>query len=197
MSKERSDFISEIAKYAQKYSRLTGVPASLTIAQAILESNWGQSGLARNNKNLFGIKGKGEAYPTKEFVGGKWITVTANFRTYDTFEGSVRDHNQMLKRMRRYAAVIGERDFRQACRAIAAAGYATDPTYADKLINVIVSYELHKYDDWEDDDMDKKDADVLIRLCQREWQNAKTELEKKEWNRLANLLRELSGQKIE
>jgi flagellum-specific peptidoglycan hydrolase FlgJ len=194
MTKEKTKFLQEVAGYAQKYMRETGVPASLTIAQAILESNWGQSGLARNSKNLFGIKGQGDTYQTKEFVNGKWITVAANFRVYDTFEGSVRDHNQMLKRMKRYAAVIGERDYKKAADAIWRAGYATDPTYPIKLINLIEAYELTKYDDWEDDEMDKADANKLIALCSREWNNAKTSQEKVEWNRLANLLRELSGQ---
>jgi flagellum-specific peptidoglycan hydrolase FlgJ len=194
MTKERLKFLQEVAGYAQKYMRETGVPASLTIAQAILESNWGQSGLARNSKNLFGIKGQGDTYQTKEFVNGKWITVAANFRVYDTFEGSVRDHNQMLKRMKRYAAVIGERDYKKAADAVWRAGYATDPTYPVKLINLIEAYELTKFDDWEDDEMDKADANKLIALCSREWNNAKTSQEKVEWNRLANLLRELSGQ---
>jgi flagellum-specific peptidoglycan hydrolase FlgJ len=197
MSSEKSEFILTVAKYAQKYMRTTGVPSSLTIAQAILESNWGKSSLARDSKNLFGIKGKGEQFHTKEFVNGKWITIMAGFKEYDTFEGSVRDHNEMLKRMKRYSAVIGERDFRKACHAIWKAGYATDPDYPAKLIGIIEAYELVKYDDWEDEEMTKADADKLIRMCQKAYREAKSPTDKAEANRLANLLRTLSGQEIQ
>lgn len=187
-------FIEQIAGYAQKYMRQTKVPASLTIAQAILESNYGKSGLSVHNKNLFGIKGKGESYPTKEFVNGQWITVMANFRSYETFEGSIKDHNEMLKRMKRYRAVIGEREWRKACQAVAAAGYATDPNYANKLIAIIQANELWKYDDWEDDDMDEQDAKKIIRILQEKYSQAKTDAQKNELHRLANAVRKASGQ---
>lgn len=192
----RETFIQTVARFAQRSMRETGVPASLTIAQAILESNWGQSGLSRECNNLFGIKGKGETFQTKEFVGGKWITVAASFRKYDSYEGSVRDHNQMLKRMKRYASVIGERDYRKATLAIWRAGYATDPDYPSKLNAIIEAYELTQYDDWEDEQMDKKDADKLIVVCQEKWAQATTPAERQEWNRLANALRKASGQPI-
>ena len=196
MASEKEAFIAEVAQYANKYMKTTKVPASLTIAQAILESNWGKSGLARQNKNLFGIKGKGESYQTKEFIGGKWMTVTANFRTYDTFEGSVRDHNEMLKRLKRYKAVLGERDYKQACVAVWKAGYATDPDYPKKLMAIIEAFELWKYDDW-GDALNRADADAIIRILQDKWANATSVEERKECNRLANVLRKLSGQPIQ
>lgn len=195
MSDYKQKFITDVAKFAQKYMRLTQVPASLTIAQAILESNWGRSGLTKQNNNLFGIKGQGGNFKTKEFINGKWVTVTAGFRKYQTFEGSVKDHNEMLQRMPRYRAVLGERDYKKACEAVWKAGYATDPTYPVKLIGLIERYQLNQYDDWEDDEMDKKDADAIIKIIQAFYTENKTAEEKAELNRLANLCRKLSGQK--
>jgi len=195
MANEKELFILEVAKYAQKYMRITQVPASLTIAQAILESNWGRSGLTKQNNNLFGIKGAGGNFKTKEFVNGKWITVTAGFRKYQTFEGSVKDHNEMLQRMPRYRKVIGEQDYRKACQEIWKAGYATDPTYPAKLIGLIETYGLAKYDDWEDDEMEKTDANAIIKLIQAFYTDNKSADEKAELNRLANVCRKLSGQK--
>ena len=194
---EKQEFIQEIAKYAQKHARKSGVLPSLTIAQAILESNWGKSTLSRDNKNLFGIKGPGETYQTKEFINGKWITVAANFRTYDTFEGSVRDHNAMLKRMKRYAAVIGEKDYKKACHAIWKAGYATDPDYPQKLIAIIESFELNKYDQLPEPKkkhaISKPDAEKIIDMIQARWGQAETKEEKDELHRLANVIRAASG----
>lgn len=195
MSDYKQKFIQDVAKFAQKYMRTTQVPASLTIAQAILESNWGRSGLTKQNNNLFGIKGQGGNFKTKEFINGKWVTVTAGFRKYQTFEGSVKDHNEMLQRMPRYRAVLGERDYKKACEAVWNAGYATDPTYPVKLIGLIERYQLNQYDDWEDDEMDKKDADAIIKIIQAFYTENKTVEEKAELNRLANLCRKLSGQK--
>lgn len=196
MSNDKQKFIEEVARFAQKYMRLTQVPASLTIAQAILESNWGRSGLTKQNNNLFGIKGAGGNFKTREFVNGKWITVTAGFRKYETFEGSIKDHNEMLQRMSRYRAVIGQTDYKKACQAVSDAGYATDPNYAVKLIGLIETYQLNKYDDWEDEiEMEKKDADAIIKIIQAFYTENKSAAEKAELNRLANVCRKLSGQK--
>lgn len=64
----------------------------------------------------------------------------------DTWEDSVKDHSAFLKKYKRYAKVIGETDYKEACKAVAAAGYATDPEYAKKLIELIETYELYNYD---------------------------------------------------
>lgn len=107
----------------------------------------------------------------------------------------MKDHNEMLQRMPRYRAVLGERDYKKACEAVWKAGYATDPTYPVKLIGLIERYQLNQYDDWEDDEMDKKDADAIIKIIQAFYTENKTAEEKAELNRLANLCRKLSGQK--
>lgn len=133
------------------------IPASLTGAQAALESGWGTSSLARApHNNQFGIKasadwtGRVVKMPTKEYLNGSWTTVNADFRAYDDINDSVADHAKFFTstewRKSNYKAVIGETDYKKACYAVKAAGYATDPDYASKLINIIEKYKLYEWD---------------------------------------------------
>lgn len=150
---EQTAFIGLVGPLAHADMQKNGVLASLTIAQAILESGWGTSELAQNANALFGIKADdrwgGRAYSkdTKEcYDGVNYTTVTALFRAYDSWEESVGDHSAFLLAGSRYAAVIGEKDYKTACKAIKAAGYATAPDYAEKLISLIERYGLTAYD---------------------------------------------------
>lgn len=91
----------------------------------------------------------GRAYSkdTKEcYDGVTYATITAPFRAYDSWAESVADHSAFLLANKRYAAVVGERDYKVACKAIKAAGYATDPGYPQKLIGLIEKYGLTVYD---------------------------------------------------
>jgi len=130
----------------------SGVLASLTVAQAILESGWGTSELATRANALFGIKadsrwnGRTYSKASTEWNGVRNVTVYASFRAYGSWEQSVADHSAFLNAGTRYAAVIGERDYRKACTAIHKAGYATAPDYADRLIKLIEMYDLTVYD---------------------------------------------------
>lgn len=153
MTQEQKAFIERVGALAAADMQKSGVLASLTIAQAILESGWGKSGLTVKANALFGIKAgtswKGRVYSTKTqecYDGVNFTTVTALFRAYDSWEESVEDHSALLTGAARYKAVVGERDYKTACRAIKAAGYATDPNYTDKLIQIIESYGLTAYD---------------------------------------------------
>jgi len=153
ITKEHQDFIGRVGALAAADMEKSGVLASLTIAQAILESGWGKSGLTVKANALFGIKAgkswKGKVYSAKTqecFDGATFTTITALFRAYDSWAESVADHSALLTGAARYKAVIGERDYKAACRAIKAAGYATDPQYAEKLIQIIESYSLTAYD---------------------------------------------------
>lgn len=135
-----------------------GILPSVSAAQAILESGWGKSLLAQYpNHNLFGIKaspdwkGKRVVIPTQEYVDGKFITVAATFRKYDSWEESIKDHALFLSendwRQSHYQNVIGEEDYKKACLALQAAGYATDPNYGAKLISLIESNHLNTWDE--------------------------------------------------
>jgi len=153
MTQEQKNFIDKIGKYAAADMQKSGVLASLTIAQAILESGWGKSGLTVKGNALFGIKAtaawKGKVYNglTQEcFDGVSMTAVSASFRAYDSWVDSIADHSALLTGAARYKAVIGERDYKKACAAIKAAGYATDPAYSQKLIALIEQNDLARFD---------------------------------------------------
>lgn len=147
-------FITTIAPQAQAMQRAYNVPASITIAQAILESNWGTSQLASQYHNLFGIKGTGpnsQRLSTKEYVNGRWIVTTGSFKVYDSWAESIKDHTQLMvngtdNNHANYTGVTHAANYKEAAIALQRAGYATDPDYAAKLINVIQTYNLAKYD---------------------------------------------------
>lgn len=150
---EQRKFLAMVGPLAQADMQKSGILASLTIAQAILESGWGASELATKANALFGIKadarwsGKAYSKDTKEcYDGATYTTITALFRAYDSWAESVADHSAFLLANKRYAAVVGERDYKAACKAIKAAGYATDPGYPQKLIGLIEKYGLTVYD---------------------------------------------------
>ena len=124
----------------------TKILASLTIAQAILESGWGTSALARKSNNLFGIKGKGANYKTFEYINGKRVDIVDSFKVYPDWETSVADHSNLFLRLSRYQNLIGERDYKTACRKVYEDGYATAPNYSSALISLIEQYKLYQYD---------------------------------------------------
>lgn len=122
-----------------------GIPASIKLAQALLESGNGNSTLAREANNHFGIK------CTPEWQGGKTYHDDDRrndcFRVYSRVEDSFHDHSQFLLR-KRYAALfeLDQDDYKGWARGLKAAGYATNPRYADLLISLIERYELYRYD---------------------------------------------------
>lgn len=140
------EFIQEIYPYARKASKESGIPTSVIIAQAGLESGWGKSTLAQKFKNLFGIKGKGANLPTQEFEGGGYKDTAANFRTYESYGESVDDWVELLTQNERYNQVVNAQTPEEAARELQKAGYATDPDYSDKLIDIIKQQGLKVYD---------------------------------------------------
>ncbi|WP_267200878.1 glycoside hydrolase family 73 protein [Limosilactobacillus kribbianus] len=151
-TKER--FIKQVAPEAQAMQNTYHVYASITIAQAILESQWGTSKLASQYHNLFGIKGTGansKELSTKEYVNGKWVVTTGRFRVYDSWSDSIKDHTKLMltgtdTNQQNYDAVVKATSYQEAAKALQEAGYATDPNYAQKLISVIKTYKLYNYD---------------------------------------------------
>ena len=146
-----SDFINTVGAAALHSHKTTGVPGSVSVAQAILESDWGRSRLTRQGNNLFGIKGTGSAgqvsLATWEHLDGQDVVVQAGFRAYYTLEESVDDHGRFFTRNKRYEdAMSVASDARAFARQIQADGYATDPSYADKLIRLMDRYDLYRFD---------------------------------------------------
>lgn len=156
----KRDFINRLVPVVQDVYRDYGVLPSISLSQAILESDWGMSELAQKHYNLYGVKAYGNApkanMPTKEFENGKWITIDANFRAYNSWRESVVDHallmvNGVNWNNHLYQDVIAANDYKQAATALQQAGYATDPTYSDKLIQLIEEYQLYQYDQLPED----------------------------------------------
>lgn len=116
MTKQQADFIEMIGNAAVSYYRDYGILPSLTIAQAILESNWGRSGLSRDCYNFFGMKwSKGcgcdyKEYKTKEQKkDGSYITITAKFRKYNSVSEGIKGYYDFLQ-YRRYQNLRGVTD---------------------------------------------------------------------------------------
>ena len=156
INQNQSHFLSAIKQGAMDGAK-EGVLPSITAAQAILESGWGSSELAKApNNNLFGIKdsedwnGEIVTVPTQEYVNGDYIKINAAFRKYASWNDSVVDHAKFFTstewRKNNYRKVVNETDYRIAAQELKNAGYATDPSYAGKLISLIEAYKLYEWD---------------------------------------------------
>ena len=156
IDQNQSHFLSAIKQGAMDGAK-EGILPSITAAQAILESGWGSSELAKApNNNLFGIKdsedwnGEIVTVPTQEYVNGDYIKINAAFRKYTSWNDSVVDHAKFFTstewRKDNYRKVVNETDYRIAAQELKNAGYATDPTYPGKLIRLIEAYKLYEWD---------------------------------------------------
>lgn len=143
------EWVNQFGPVAQQdYSR-TGIFASITMAQAIIESGWACSDI---QNNLFGIKCSGyktcTTVLTHEEVNGQSVATNASFRTYNNIAESIQDHSRFLQENSRYAqhGVFSSKSYQEQARSLKAAGYATSSVYAETLINTIESYNLDKWD---------------------------------------------------
>ena len=147
-----SEFIMRLTPGAVASAKASGVLASITIAQAALESGWGESGLAKTGNNLFGIKadsrwrGQTLTMNTKEFIKGQWVVVPALWRKYPSWQASMEDHAAFLRRNPRYKACFLCATASAFAKALLQAGYATDPEYANKLITLMDKHQLQALD---------------------------------------------------
>lgn len=141
-----TEYINQYNKIAVDEMKKYKIPASITLAQGLLESGAGQSTLARNSNNHFGIK-----------CGSSWRGKTVLhhddarnecFRAYNNAKDSYEDHSRFLTSGARYAFLfkLHITDYKGWARGLKKAGYATDPSYANRLITIIEDYELYKYD---------------------------------------------------
>ncbi|HGF7430577.1 N-acetylmuramoyl-L-alanine amidase [Enterococcus faecium] len=154
-AQSHQQFIERLVPHAQELQDGYGVLPSIILGQAILESNWGKSTLASKYNNLFGIKAYGDqkkvSLETKEFVNEEWITIQGDFKVYGSWEQSMDDHTQLFVQgvdwnPALYEKVITATNYQEAAQALQDAGYATDPGYAQKIIQVIETYQLNQYD---------------------------------------------------
>jgi len=154
-SNQGTGFIATVAPAAQQMQAAYGVHASISIAQAILESDWGESELSAVYNNLYGMKGDDPGntvlLTTNEYYNGQWVSIQANFRVYGSWTESVQDHallfvNGTTWNPSQYAPVLQATTYQEAAQALQDCGYATDPDYAAKLIAVIEQHALYEYD---------------------------------------------------
>lgn len=153
---EQAAFIAEIAPISQSLQREFGILASISLAQAALESNYGKSQLAAEYYNLFGVKTEkddpnGIDLPTLEFIDGEMIEIVDRFKVYSSWEASLRAHAELLYYGTTwdsdyYKDVRLGRDYLSQAKGLQSSGYATDPDYASKIIEMIEAKQLYQYD---------------------------------------------------
>jgi hypothetical protein len=156
-----AQFLAAAVPGAQQGWRDYGVPASVTIAQAVLESGWGRSSLSTVDKNFFGIKCQNGRYGTLATgchvynttecgsTAASCFATSAAFRTYATMANSIRDHGNFLKVNSRYKpAFVYTKDANKFIWTVWKAGYATDPNYFTKVTGLMAAYNLYQYDSW-------------------------------------------------
>lgn len=143
----RKEYIDMYKEIAIREMLRSGIPASITLAQGCLESENGNSVLARKSNNHFGIKCK------NDWKGASVLhhddELNECFRKYQHVEESYIDHTNFLVQNSRYSYLfkISHKDYDAWAKGLKAAGYATDPNYAERLIKIIVEEELHQFDD--------------------------------------------------
>ncbi|MDT3405093.1 glycoside hydrolase family 73 protein [Mucilaginibacter terrae] len=149
-----TDFVLHVQGMAVSACLNTKLFPSLMLAQAILESNSGKSKLSSMHYNYFGIKagsgwkGKKVLYDTTEYVNGKPVKAPQYFRSYNSIEDGFTDRVRFLQVNKRYTThgVFTAKTSEEQAWAFLKAGYATDPSYPNKLIAIINKYNLKKYD---------------------------------------------------
>lgn len=125
---------------------------SVALAQSALESGYGKSELASKYNNLFGIKASsdwtGDAidFASDEYYSGAWTKPVSAFRVYKTKNGSFKDHSEFLKKYTRYSETISAGNPVDQILALGRSGYATDPTYDQKLYDIWVKHNLKRFD---------------------------------------------------
>ncbi len=161
----QAEFVDWIGQLAAVDMRTSGILASVTAAQSILESGYGKSELALNALNLGGMKAElsGNTWPsawdgkiyTKDTAeqepDGTYITIKADFRAYPSVAAYLADHSAYLAGAEtggklRYAGIVGCKDYRQAFQILKDGGYATSLDYVDKLCAVVEKWNLTRYD---------------------------------------------------
>lgn len=139
------NYIDKYKHMAMEQMARYQIPASITLAQGLLESRAGQSELARKANNHFGIKCSGD-WTGPYFVQDDDYR-NEHFRVYKSVRESYEDHSRFLQK-RRYASLfqLGQKDYKGWAKGLKAAGYATNPQYASLLINIIELYDLQRFD---------------------------------------------------
>lgn len=142
----KQDYVYKYAPIAVSEMEIARVPASITLAQGLIESRYGTSQLSKRSNNHFGIKCH------KNWAGGKVYHDDDRrgecFRSYNDPYLSFQDHSEFLNTRKRYSFLfqLDIKDYKGWAKGLKLAGYATDPSYANKLIRIIEEYKLYQFD---------------------------------------------------
>jgi flagellum-specific peptidoglycan hydrolase FlgJ len=146
------NYIDHYSSLAISEMNRSGIPASIILAQGILESNNGKSRLARSSNNHFGIKCKsywtgGKYYHYDDDFDRNGKPIKSCFRSYDSVKDSYVDHSNFLLQSDRYSGLfLLKNNYKKWSHGLKSSGYATDPSYAEKLIKVIERNKLYEFD---------------------------------------------------
>ena len=151
---DKETFIQKVAEKVNKYAPLYGICVhSPIIAQAIIESGWGKSGLASKYHNYFGLKcgsswkgGSVNMATREEYKPGVVTNIRDNFRTYEDFDAGIRGYFEFINTSR-YANLKGVKSPEEYVRRLKADGYATSSKYVDNVMRVIRDNKLTRFDD--------------------------------------------------
>lgn len=194
-----ADVIKKVGALFTADQKKTGILASISLAQFILESGYGKSELAQKANNCFGMKKSlsgntwsgsvwdGKSIYTKKTKeqnkDGSYTSITADFRKYPSIEDSIADHSAYLLgakngSKKRYAGLKGCKDYKKAAKIIKAGGYATSLTYVDKLCSIIEKWKLTQYD-VKSSSSSKKSVDTLAKeVIAGKWGNGEERKQK-------------------
>lgn len=144
----KENYIESTKPLAISVAKKNGLFPSVTLAQSALESNFGRSELSTTYNNYFGIKAKsgGVEMETKEYENGVEKSVLEPFKKYDSKKASFKDYGRLISTAARYEKVRDAKDYKEAITLIQSCGYATDPNYAKKVIDIIEKYNLMELD---------------------------------------------------
>lgn len=153
---EHEKFIEDLGNKVIKFYNDYKVLPSLIIAQGILESGWGESELAKEYCNYFGLKYYDDAVcrgygavnmkTKEEYEAGHIVDIEAAFCIFNNVEESIKCLCKWYKMRAKYTELIGCTDYKRACQIVSEQGYATDKNYTGKLINIISGYNLTRFD---------------------------------------------------
>ena len=136
-------FVKRIAPMAKAVAAELGIDPRIVVAQAALETGWGKS--VKGN-NLFGVKSHGKAnelmVATHEVIDGKRIKIKDSFREYESFDDSIADYGSFLRENKRYKPMLDANTLEEQITALGKSGYATDPSYANKVKQIAISKRL-------------------------------------------------------
>lgn len=148
-----TQFFTAYGPAAQQVCHGTGLLASVCLAQAALESNWGESGLTKEANNFFGLKAgtrwRGPVVTKathEQLPNKKWIVVQAPFRKYATPADSFRDRVALFRGLIRYQRLFQLTDAQTEARQLVECGYATDQLYSQKLMSIVNAHNLTRFD---------------------------------------------------